>query len=126
MCTIRRSDSYIYAPNNECIRVSISRSSRGEVKLGEESTVVIDEIMDANNLKGEIEIDGEVKYRFEWVWAIVPLPNFEDIILTFCEIRCAIKASDVDQAGNGTIRTTHSTLIVARKTTVNSDSRIFP
>ena len=125
-CTIRRGDTCNSGSNNECIRVSGSRPIRGEVKLGEDGIVVIDEIMGAN--KGDIEIVEELIYQVPCVEATVLLrrPNIVDIVLTFRKFFCAIKASDVDQAGNGTSGTIQPTLVFARKTTVKLDSRIFP
>ena len=122
--TVRRRDTGNFGSNNECIRVSRSRSISGEVKLGEDGIVVIDEIMGAN--KGDVGIVEELIYQVPCVKAIVLLPSIVDFVLTFLEICCAVKASDVDQAGNGTSRTIQPTLIVARKTTAKLDSRIFP
>ena len=127
MCTIRRRDTSIYGSNNECIRVSCSQPNSGEVKLGKDGIIIIDEIMSAN--KADVEIVEEIIYQLVWVGAIIErlqVPNCEDIILNYCRLCCAIKASDVDQAGNGTNRTIQSTSVVVCRTTVNLDSRIFP
>jgi len=103
MCTIRRRDTSIYGSNNECIRVSRSRPNSGEVKLGKDGIVIIGEIMSAN--KADVEIVEEIIYQLVWAGAIIErlrVPNNEDITLNYRKLCCAIKASDVDQAGNGT------------------------
>ena len=65
MCTIRRRDTCNFGPNNECVRVSRRRPNSGEVKLGEDGIVVIDEIMGAN--EWDVEIVEEIIYQLVWV-----------------------------------------------------------
>jgi len=59
--TIGRRDPRSFGSNDECIRITLGRPSRGEVKLGGEGAGVIDEIVIAD--KGSVKLGEELVYQ---------------------------------------------------------------